>query len=1035
MKRLLLTSLLVCFVAGLALAQRTVTGTVTGDDGETLIGASIRVQGTNAGAVTDVSGKYTLNVPAGATTLTFAYTGYTTQDVVLGASNAVDVVLVSGQVLSEAVVTALGITRSEKSVGYSVSKVEGSTVAGSGEINAIQGLAAKTSGVQVIGSGGTPGASSKILIRGNSSFQLDNQPLIVIDNVPYDNQVNTVIGGDYPFNPNLQGVNESNRAVDINPDDIESISVLKGPSASALYGSRAGNGVILITTKKGAKGRVKVGYGLTYSFDEVNKLPELQRQYGQGNGGGLAIEDGSGTVTGSDPEGSAATETPNSWGPSINQSFDNLDTYFQRGTAVTNNFSVSGGNENTTFRFAYGNSNQTGIVPNTELKRNTFRLTATTGVAKFKISVSGAYTTIQDRKAQNGSNLSGVMLSLTRMPADFDILGGNGPNGFDNLDGSQNVYFSAYDNPLWSAYHNPNNTNLNRISGAVGMDYLPTDWLTLTMRIGTDMYGDQRKQIWDIGSQNFDPRGEIWEATVRHEEINTDFLARIDKRFGNFSANVLIGTQLNHRTDQTNFARGQVLAAANYYNLKNASIFYADNDDKTRRIAGVFGSIDLGYKDFLYLTLGGRNDWASTFGPRAKNSFFYPNASLSFVPTEMLEASQVLSYLKFRVSYAEAGREPLPYTSRTYFGRPTFTDGFTNGIGFPYLGQNGFITGLSNPNVLGNELLSPEINKSWEGGFDIRLWKNRLRAAFTYYYSKSTDLLMQRPIAATSGYSFYTSNVGEMVNKGVEIELDYDLFRNNNFTWTLGGNFTKNENEVVKLAPGVDRFSIETAFTGIGSFAIEGQPYGAIFGTKWVRDDQGRLVIGEDGLPLVSDEDDFLGNPYPDFTAAVRNTFKFKRFSLTALLDIREGGALWNGTYARLSRIGRTQESADGRSNYYVIDGVREDGSPNNVRISAFDYFRTFKGDGGAYAVENAIQDGSWLRLRELTLSYDLPHIANFVEGVSVYVTGRNLWLKTDYEGVDPETSLTGAGSNVGGFDYFNMPGTRSYIVGLRANF
>lgn len=1040
MKRLLLLTLLVCFAAGLAMAQRIVTGMVTGDDGETLIGASVRVQGTDVGAVTDVSGKYTVNVPAGATTLTIAYTGYTTSDVVLGTSNVVDVILVSGQVLSEAVVTALGITRSEKAIGYSVSKVDGSTVTGSGEINAIQGLAAKTSGVQVISSGGTPGASSKILIRGNSSLQLDNQPLIVIDNIPYDNQVNTVIGADYPFNPNLQGVNESNRALDLNPDDIENISVLKGPSASALYGSRAANGVLLITTKKGAKGRMKVGYGLSYSFDEVNKLPDLQQQYGQGNGGGAAVTDANGTIIGSNPEGNPPPPTnANSWGPSVTEPFDNMDTYFQKGTAITNNVSISGGNDNTTFRFSYGNANQTGVVPNTELKRNTFRLGATTGVEKIKISVNAAYTTLDDNKAQNGSNLSGVMLALTRMPANFNIVGGTGPNGYDNLDGSQHTYFAAYDNPLWSAYHNTNTTTLNRISGVAGLDYLPLEWLTLTFRIGTDMYNDKRKQIWDISSQNFDPRGEIWESNVRHEEIISDFLARVNKRYGEFSTSLLLGSQLNHRTDQTNFDRGSILAASNYYNLKNASIFYADNFEGTRRIAGIFGSVDVGYRDYIYLTLGGRNDWASTFGPEAKNSFFYPHASLSFVPTEIMDENDVLSYLKIRASYAEAGREPGtpadPYKSRTYYGRPTFTDGFTNGIGFPYLGQNGFAIGKSNPNLLGNELLRPEVNKSWEAGIDFRLWRNRLRGAFTYYFSKSVDLLVDRPIAATSGFSFYTTNAGEMTNQGVEIELDYEIIHDDNFVWTLGGNFTKNTNEVVKLAPGVPQFTIETAFTGINPFAIEGQPYGVIFGTKWVRDDQNRLVIGENGLPLVADEEGYLGNPYPDFTAAVRSTFRFRRFTLTGLLDIREGGALWNGTYARLNNIGRTQETADGRSNYYIIEGVKEDGSPNDTRISAYNYFRTFMGDGGNYAVENAIQDGSWIRLREVTLTYDLPQITSLVENVSVYFTGRNLWLSTDYKGVDPETSLTGAGSNVGGFDYFNMPGTRSYILGLRANF
>ena len=1035
MKRLLTTLVLLLSMAGLALAQRTVVGTVKGDDGEALIGASVRVKGATIGAVTDASGKYSVNVPAGSNVLIFTYTGFTTQEVTLGASNVVEVVLESGTVLKEAVVTALGISRDEKSLGYSVSKVDGSTVTGSGEINAIQALSAKTSGLQVIGSGGTPGASAKILIRGNSSFQLDNQPLIVIDNVPYDNQVNTVIGGDYPFNPNLQGVNESNRALDINPDDIESISVLKGPSASALYGTRAANGVIMITTKKGVKGRLKVTYGVSYSLDEVNRLPELQSQFGQGNGGGAAITDANGVITGSNPEGAAATQTPNSWGPSITQSYDNLDTYFQTGKSLVNNLSVSGGSDKTTFRFSYGNANQTGIVPNTELKRNTFRLSATTGVDKFKITVNSAYTTIQDMKAQNGSNLSGVMLALTRMPADFNILGGTAPAGYENLDGSQHSYFFAYDNPLWSAYHNPNKTNLGRLTGSVAVDYLPLDWLTFTVRVGTDMYNDTRKQIWDISSQNFDPRGEIWEANVRHEELNTDFLARINKRFGEISTNLTVGSQLNHRADNTLVSRGSVLAAAGYYNLKNASILYADKTDLTRRVAGVFGSLDIGYKDLLYLTLGGRNDWASTFGPRAKNSFFYPNAALSFVLTEMLPQSEILSYLKFRASYAQAGREPAIYSSRTYYGRPTFTDGFTNGVSFPYLGQNGFTIGLSNPNVLGNEVLRPEINTSYEGGFDVRLWRNRVRGSFTYYVSKSSDLLVVRPIAATSGFSFYTSNVGEMENKGIELELDVDVVRSGDFTWTIGGNFTKNNNEVTKLAPGVTQFSIETAFTGIGSYAIEGQPYGAIFGTKWQRDDQGRLIIGANGVPKVASEEGFLGNPYPDFTAAARNTFKFKGISLSALLDIREGGVLWNGTYARLNRIGRTQESADGRDKYYIIDGVKEDGTPNDIRISANRYFSTFVGDGGAYAVENAIQDGSWLRLREVTLSYDLPKFSNFVENISVFVTGRNLWLSTDYKGVDPETSLTGAGSNVGGFDYFNMPGSKSYIFGLRASF
>lgn len=1035
MKRLLATTVLVFAVLGLMLAQRTMVGTVSGDDGEVLIGATVSVKGATAGTRTDISGKYSVSVPAGYDVLVFSYTGYQTQEITLGASNTIDVVLAAGQILQEAVVTALGITRSEKALGYTVSKVDGNTITGSGEVNAIQALAAKGAGIQVVSSSGTPGASSKILIRGNSTLQLDNQPLIVVDNVPYDNQVNTVQALDYPFNPNLQGVNESNRALDINPADIESISVLKGPSASALYGTRAANGVILITTKKGAKGGLKVNYSGSFGVDRVNKLPDLQTSYGQGTGGGAILTDANGVIVGSTAAGNAVGNTPQSWGPAITQSFDNLDTYFQNGQTVNNNLSLSGGNDNTTFRFSYGNTNQTGIVPNTLLNRNAFRVNATTGSEHFKVNVSGAYTATQDNKAQNGSNISGVMLPLLRMPADFNLLGGDGTEKYLNADGTQYSYIAAYDNPLWSAYHNTNKTNLGRFTGSIGMDYLPFDWLTFTLRASTDIYNDQRTAIYDIGNHNFDGRGEIWESNNKHEEINTDFLMNVHKSFGDISTNLLVGSQLNHRSDQALFGRGRNLAAANFFNLKNASELYVDNSTFIRRIAGVFASLDLGYKELVYLTIGGRNDWASTFGAKAKNSFFYPNASLSFIPTSLMDNNDILSYLKIRASIAQAGREPLIYSSLTYYGRPTFTDGFTNGVAFPYLGQNGFVLGTKSPNILGNETLRPEINTSYEAGFDLRLWKNRVRAAFTYYNSKSTDLLVVRPVAAASGFSFYTSNAGEMRNKGIEIELDVDIVRSNSFTWTLGGNFTKNKNEVIKLAPGVDQFSVESAFTGIGAYAIAGQPYGAIYGTKWVRNDAGQLVIGANGLPQRDATEGFLGNPYPDYTAGIRNSFKFKGFTLSGLLDIRQGGILWNGTHARLNQIGRTQESADGRDKYYVIEGVKaSDGTPNDIRISAFNYFRTFKGDGGTYAVENAIEDGSWIRLRELTLNYDLPKMKK-VDNLSIYVTGRNLWVSTDYTGVDPETSLTGAGSNVGGFDYFNMPGARSYIVGIRAGF
>jgi TonB-linked SusC/RagA family outer membrane protein len=1045
MKRLLTTLWLVCVTFGLAVAQRVITGQVTGDDGDPLIGASVAVKGTGTGARTDVNGNYSVSIPAEVqnATLVFSYTGYATQELALGADNVMNVVLAYGQVLQEAVVTALGITRSEKALGYSVTQIGGNQVAQSGEVNAIQGLAAKSSGIQVVGSSGTPGASSKILIRGNNTLQLNQQPLIVIDNVPYDNTTNTVQGADYPFNANLQGVSESNRAIDINPDDIESVSVLKGPAASSLYGTRAANGVILITTKKGRQG-LSASYSISYQTDQVNKLPETQQVYGQGTGGGTPITDANGNVTGSNPAGTAAGGV-NSWGPVAGQTFDNFDQFFQNGNTLMNNFSLAGGNETTSFRFSYGNTDQTGIVPNTWLRRNTFRLNATTGNRFVRLTANGAYTATTDSKAQNGSNLSGIMLPLLRMPIDFDVNGGEGEGGYENLDGSQWTYFAAYDNPLWTANRNPNNSNVGRFSGALTLDWFTTDWLTLTARVGTDQYNDARRQIFAIGNNNVDPSGEVWQANTRHEEINTDLLARFNQTFGTISTNVLIGTQLNHRADESDFARGSQLAVDDYYNLNNASILYADNTDYIRRLAGVFLSADVGFNDMLYVTVGGRNDWASTFGPEAKNSFFYPNASLSFILSEIIPENEVLGYAKLRASYAQAGREPDPfqlgtYPSRTYFARPTFTDGFTNGNSFPFLGQNGFVYSTT----LGNAGLRPEINTSYEGGFDLKFFQNRLNFNFTYYYSKATDLLVARPIAGTTGFQFYLSNAGSMQNQGIEVDADIDVIRAGDFNWNLGGNFTRNRNEVLALAPGVDQFSVETAFTGIGSYAIAGQPFGAVFGTKWARNDAGQLLIKANGLPVVADEEGFLGNPYPDWTAGIRNRFSFRGLSLYGLLDIRQGGILWNGTWARMNRLGRTAESV-ARDQAYLVEGVYapgtmiggEDvsGQPNQTQVGALQYFGTFRGDAGAYAVENAIQDGSWVRLRELTLSYRIPQFWDFVKGLEVYATGRNLWLDTEYTGVDPETSLTGAGSQIGGFDYFNNPSTKSYLVGLRANF
>lgn len=1043
MKKTMFTLLMLVLGLSAAMAQRSISGTVVDAKSEPLIGASVLIQGTSSGTVTDVNGAFQLNVPEGSV-LVISYTGYVTRTVELGASNTVSVVLESDQkVLDEVIVTAMGITRSERSLSYGVSQVGGDDIVKSGEVNAIQGLAAKAPGVQIIGSGGTPGASSKILIRGNRSFTGNNQPLIIVDGIPYDNATNTSVARDYPFNPNLQGVNNSNRALDLNPNDIESVNLLKGPAATALYGSRAANGVLQITTKKGSKSKDRFNVSFNSSIDiaQVNKLPKLQTKYAQGTGGGVADANNPGTIK---DQGNFVTYVPgvsngtaSSWGPLIGsgdpryaRSFDNYDNFFRTGYTYDNGISFAGGNDITNFRVSYGNTSQSGIVPNTKLNRNSVRINAQTGTATFKVTGGVAYANTSGLKGQNGSNLSGAMLALTRMPSSFDILGGTGENKYTEADGSQHRFIVNYDNPLWSAENNEYRDVVNRLTGNIGLQYTPNPWFSVSYKLGADNYNTQVKQNWAIGSNNTNPFGEIQENTINWLEINSDLVFSFKKNLGDkFDLGLNLGNNLNVRQSKDLYTRGSNLTIPNFYNLSNASVFYASEFSQERRIAGLFGDLSIGFMDMLFLNAAARHDWASTFGKtNRENGFFYPSLGLSFIFTELLPKNDILTYGKLRASISRAGNEPSPYNTRTYYTQPFFTDGFTDGLGLPYNGNTGFGLGAT----LGDSELSPEITTAFELGTELKFMNNRFGLDLTYYNQKSEDLLLFRPVASSSGFSQIFTNAGAMRNTGFEIGLNADIIRGNKISWNVGINWAKNVNEVLSLADGVDEIDIESAFASIGSFAIVGQPYGALYGTKWERDANGSLIFGANGRPKIAAERGNLGNPYPDWLMGITSGLNVYGVNLSILFDIRQGGVLWGGTYARLNNIGMTEESAN-RSQFYPVSGVNEAGEPITVEMTPDTYFRYFKGDNGG-ATENSVYDGSWLRLRELSLSYDFS-IKKYINTLTVFATGRNLWLKTDYPGVDPETSLTGAGSNVGGFDYFNMPGTKSYQFGIRVGF
>lgn len=1045
MRRLYLLFVSVWVVAAAYAQERTVSGSVSAsEDGSLLPGANVVLKGTTQGVPTDVNGAYTITVPGPEAVLVYSYTGRVPQEIVVGDRTSINVQLVSStKEMREVVVTALGIERETRTLGYSSQQVGGSELTGSRESNAVQGLAAKVAGVQVIQSAGTPGASSKIILRGNRSFTGENQPLFVIDGVPMDNQTSTTTAGDYPFNGVLEQVPYSNRALDLNPEDIESINVLKGPAAAALYGVRAANGALIITTKRARKNQKPVvTYSSSVDVNQVNKLPEFQSTYAQGNPNAAGVPT---YITASaGPDGIPGTDddtpgTPNSWGPKISDvpgltAHDNVKNFFQTGVTSQNDLSIAAGNENSSYRLSIGQLNQNGIVPNTYYERYSVRLTASTQLAKnLSVFTTVNYTNSSSQMAQQGSNTSGAALALYRAPASYDLSA-----GYENPNGTIRNYFANYDNPYWTVNKNKFYSNVERLIGNVTVNWDITKFLRLTYRPGVDVYTDDRNQHYAINSHNVTPNtGQIDLNTQTHKEVYQDVILGYNKPINEkITGSINIGSNIDQRTNGDLYARGRALSIPNFYNMANAADRYSSQTQERIRSAAFFYDATIGFNEMLYFNTTGRLEYSSTFGPN-RRSFFFPNGNVSFVFTELEpfkseSVSKILSFGKVRAALASSAQTPSPYISRTYYNQPFFTDGFTNGINFPYLGVNGY----GRSNVLGNPNLQPEFTTGSEVGLELRFLNNRFSIDATYYNSVTTNAILQRPVPYSSGYAAYWDNSGEIRNHGWEYVINAGIVRTEAFQWDLQVNYTRNINTVKKLTKGVDQQELETGFGDPGAFAVVGQPYGVLYGTYWLRDSaSGKLLIDNDGFPIVSSTQKVLASAYPVYTMGIRNTFTYKGLSLSFLIDIKKGGYIWNGTQARLNRVGMSKASGD-RDKEYLVEGVREsDGQPNTTKLSAYDYYNFVASDFGA--TEQNIEDGSWVRLREVSLGYNMPKLSlfNFVQGASITLTGRNLLLWTPYTGVDPETSLTGAGSNIGGFDYFNLPNTRSYSATVRLTF
>lgn len=1019
-----------------------IRGKILDDKGEPVIGATVRIKGTNRGTTSDNNGNFMLNIEEGEFLLISAIGMKSTE---VQADNGMIVKMqVDAKTLRETVITALGVKKEKRALGYSVSDVKSDALQKSGEMNVIEALAGKAAGAQVTSSAGTPGASSKILLRGNSTFTGNNEPLFVIDGIPVDNSTSQPVAGDYPYNQNLSGVNESNRGIDVNPDDIESISVLKGPAAAALYGARGGNGAIIITTKKGRK---KKGIGITYNtsveFSKVNKLPKLQSTYAQGaNGKYITYDPG--------PDGLVNTAddflgTPNSWGPRIDTSasltpYDNFGAFFKTGHGYTNNVSIDGGGDNSSFRLSLGNYKSDGVVPNSKYARTTINLFGETTLSPWlKIGATGNYTNGKGTRVQNGSTLAGTMLTLFRTPASFNIL-----NWWDDKKEQPNLYYGIYDNPLFTANRNTYSDLTNRLLGNVYGIVTFTPSLTLNVKSGIDNYTTNTTQIFDLysfGNDNSDGMGQMNTSNNTYTQLYTDAILKYAEKFDDiFDYSVSLGYNNWDMKNSYGFQRGRNFSLPNLYNLSNTNELYASNSISKMQTNAVFSDVSLGFFNALYLNFTGRNEWSTTFGKNGR-SFFYPKGDVSFVFSELInraneDAANVISLGKIRLAMAKAGISPAIYSDRNYYTTPIFTDGYTNGNGFPYLGVNGYsASSVYNP---GN--LMPETVTGKELGVELRFWKNRFGIDFTTYKQVTNNILLSRPVSPSTGYQYVYQNSGKMQNKGIELTLDMNVIKMKNINWNIGLTYTRNRNEVLELADGVKELSIESGFAEIGSYAIVGQPYGVFYGTKWQRDAAtGKVLVDANGLPLVDPITGKLGDPNPKYLLGLSNSITIYGVNFSFLFDFRKGGDIWNGTYARLNRIGRTEESAD-RERTYVIDGIFAPGTPkagmnNDAPISALNYYSRYVGDAsGTSAAENAIQDGSWVRLRSINLSYrfDFTKYTKHIQYIETFMTARNAWLRTKYKGVDPETSLTGAGSNINGYDYFNNPGTKSFLLGLR---
>lgn len=1051
-----------------SVALKQVSGEVRSDKGEILEGVTVAVKGTSSGTVTDSSGKFNIKAPDGGN-LVFSFTGFNSREVPVNGQRHISIVLQYsiGQ-LDEVVVTALGIKSTKKSINYSVQNLKGAEVAATKEPNIVSALSGKVAGVQINNSSGQPGGSATIRIRGSASVLGENSPLFILDGMPIDNS-NTGLAIQ---NAN-QIVNQSNRAVDLNPNDIESIAVLKGPAAAALYGIRASNGAVVITSKKGGGGKEprkpKVSLYSSLTFENIaRRLQPLQRKFAQGLGkkylapGQNGSEDSWGplldTLTYSatpskwDVNGAIVGQSdPTSNGIPVNR-YDNIGNFFQTGYTNDNSLSVTGKTEKLGYYFSFGRLFQEGIVPTTDFFRNTARFGATfQATDRLDFSVSANYfNTGSGNRMLPGGAPGGALRSLINTPANFDITNGlkdpaNDPRSYTFEDGSQRAYAGGtfgFDSPYWSLNNNPHTDKNNRVVLVEETNYRLFDWLTATLRVGTDIYNEKRMALFNKGSVAF-PAGVLINYTFLNRDINTDFYLTASRKLSNrFSLKVIAGhNYFDHQLDAT-VNQGNNLNLPGFENISNASTFNVTQVTTQRRLVAGYASTELDYRNWLILNVTGRNEWTSTLA-KGKNSFFYPSVSLGWIVNESLNWDVPwLDYLKLRASYAQVGNDAQPYSLGTYYASTTVT-GSAQGqtLNFPFNGLAGYSLGAT----LGNVNLKPERITSYEGGLEAWFFRNRLGVEATYYKNESRDQILPVSIPASTGYSSFITNAGLITNSGVEAIVTGVLANTRNFRWTAVLNFSHNKSFVHALTG--DNSMISLMSTNGGTQIIApGYAFSVIYGRALRTNTEGKVLIDDReqingapnasyGLPLAEASPSVIGDPNPLWNAGLRNTIQYKNISLSFLFDNRQNFDIYNSTLAQMVNNGVAKET-ENRYDPVVFDGVGlSSGKQNTIKVVPGEAWYKSTINYGSVFIE---KDLWWLRLRDVNLSYSFPKslIQRLrLSELELTLTGRNLITWTNYSGSDPDVNLRGGSTNGYGSDFFNYPTTKSYGAALRVSF